>query len=119
VRFEYDERANLLVREYDAVTVPDLASGFDAAPDRQPLSERFAYNAFGQLVRAQDARGSVIEYVYYSLADPFGASGAPRGRRGGGLLAEERRHIHTVQPSGHLSRHRGCVTGARCMSRST
>jgi YD repeat-containing protein len=102
VRFDYDERGNLVAKRYDPVRILQLSTEPAERGERtEELTERFEYNAGGQLVRVLDARGAVTEYAYFPEDDPFGLSGGASSADSaarGGVLAHITRDAAAGRP---------------------
>jgi YD repeat-containing protein len=96
----YDERGNLTAKIHPKVSVRTPGSG--RSRRTIALTERFQYNRAGQLTAFIDTRGSVTEYTYYPLSDPWGANGTGSLRRTsapGGYLARLERHARNNDSS--------------------
>lgn len=94
VEFRYDDRGNMVERIYPEVTIRNVEPGQDRprTTSKRQLTERFEWNAAGQLLRTIDARGAVVEYWYYPEDDPIGSGDRRRAHRNperrGGYLAK-------------------------------
>jgi YD repeat-containing protein len=74
MKFEYDDRGNLIQKVYPDVTVQEVQTDKHGKhPTRTVhLTRKFKYNKAGQIIQKIDARGAVTEYYYYPERDPTG-----------------------------------------------
>ena len=91
IQFDYDTNGNLLERHYPEVDVPIFSEDAEVSRRTERLSEKWVYNASGQIIQSTDATGNVISYRYYpedtpsTAEEPGDISGNAEHR--GGYLA--------------------------------